>query len=75
MAAIAGNVEAQSFVGQNRALQNPDFDVVFVDTWFTIAAIGGDKVASKNKSKLEIEMTSEQIAEAESAANEWLGDR
>lgn len=76
MAALAGNAEAQNYLAQNRVLQDPtNFDKVFVDKWFTIAAMSGDKLAAKNKLSIESEMSEEQIIDAEKAANEWLSKR
>lgn len=76
MAALAGNAEAQNFLAQNKVLQDPmGFDKIFVDKWFTIAAISGDKLAEKNKTNIESEMTATQIKEADDAAKEWLAGR
>lgn len=76
MAALAGNLEAQNYLAQNRVLQSPmGFDKVFVDKWFTIAAMSGDKLAQKNKLNVENEMTAQQISKAEDAAKKWLAGR
>ncbi|MCC3859840.1 tetratricopeptide repeat protein [Pseudemcibacter aquimaris] len=73
MAANQGNVEAQKFVAQNRALNpNGNSDLVFIDTWLTIASRGGDHESTRNKEKLESSMTADQIITAEKQADEWL---
>lgn len=73
MAARQGNVEAQKFVAQNRARNTEkNSDLVFIDTWLTIASLNGDKEATRNKAKMEVNMSADQIAEAEKAAREWV---
>lgn len=74
-AANAGHIESQRFVGQNHAVKNmQNTNNVFIDTWFTIAAIGGNKEAMRNKAKIELSMSKEEIFEAEKAADKWLKD-
>lgn len=75
MAALSGNVEAQKYLAQNRVIQNPNgYDRVFVHKWFSIAAAGGSVEAEKSKSEMEADMTTDQITEARSQANEWLAN-
>lgn len=74
-AANVGHVESQRFVGQNHAVKNMEnTDVVFIDTWFSIAAKGGNKEAMRNKQKIELSMTPDEVLKAEIAAENWLKD-
>lgn len=47
-------------------------DAVFIDTWFSIAAKGGNKEAMRNKQKIELSMTPDEVSKAEMAAENWL---
>lgn len=72
-AANAGHIESQRFVGQNHAIKNMEnTDAVFIDTWFSIAAKAGNKEAMRNKQKIELSMTPDEISKAELAAENWL---
>lgn len=75
LAANSGIVEAQHFLGQNRALKHGiNLDKIFVDKWFTIAARAGNKEAMSNKHKLEIDMTADEIEAAELQAANWKSE-
>ncbi|HPF47625.1 MAG: sel1 repeat family protein [Alphaproteobacteria bacterium] len=73
MAADAGNAEAQNYLAQNRVMENPaEFDKIFVDKWFFIAAENGNPDARANQLRIEADMTGEQIKAAHAAAAEFL---
>lgn len=72
-AAEAGHAQSQRFVGQNHAEQNKEnTDNVFIATWFTIAVSNGNSEAQRNKTKIELTMTPEQISQSKQAAKVWL---
>ncbi|MBT5074801.1 MAG: sel1 repeat family protein [Kordiimonadaceae bacterium] len=76
LAAKSGIIEAQNFVGQNRAVKDGNnIDKIFVDKWFTIAAQGGNKDAMRNKQKIETSMTADEILTAEMQATNWGKER
>ena len=73
MAALAGLVEAQKYVGEAHAMANPvNTNNVYVNTWFIIAARGGNKQAEVFKKKLESNMSAENIQAAQRAADVWI---
>lgn len=75
-AAEGGIVEAQKFVGEAHAMNNPiRTDNVFVDKWFTISSLGGNRAARVFKNSLEDQMSQDEITAAEEAANVWLKGR
>ena len=72
-AAKAGHAESQRFIGQNHALQYKEKNNnILIDKWFTIAAMGGNKEAQRNKVSIERNMTPNDISLAEKAAMDWL---
>ncbi len=50
-------------------------DYVHAHMWYSLAAAGGEKVASKWRDILAEKMTPDQIAEAQKLAREWKPKR
>jgi uncharacterized protein len=73
MAAKNGLVEAQKFVAQTHALNNLlPADNIYVNKWFTIAALGGDKEAKRFKEILERQMSLSDINTSQKSAEKWF---
>ena len=73
MAAEQGNSVAQNELGrmyaEGRAVVQ---DFVLAHMWFNLSSANGDESGRKNREKVAQEMTSEQIAEAQAKAREWI---
>lgn len=47
-------------------------DLVSAHKWFNLAAMKGSRDAVRHRQEISLEMTREEIAEAQRAAREWL---
>jgi len=47
-------------------------DLIAAHKWFNLAAARGNPAAAEYRQELALEMTAEQVAEAQRAAREWL---
>jgi len=73
LAAVAGNNEAQNFMGQNIVIQNfINGDKIIADMWFIISAKNGNSDGLSNQKKIEASMTEEEILNAYKFAKNWL---
>ena len=71
-AAEQGRVEAQYNLGLMYATGlGVVRDYVLAHKWFNIAAVHGSPEARVDRSELALDMTSEEIAEAQRLAREW----
>ena len=71
-AAEQGLVEAQYNLGLMYATGHGVVrDYVLTHKWFNIAAVQGNPEARVDRSELALDMTSEEIAEAQRLAREW----
>lgn len=52
-----------------------DYDIVSAHKWFNLAAMKGNPEARVYRKELLLEMSSDQVAEAQRMAREWLSDR
>lgn len=52
-----------------------DYDIVEAHKWFNLAAMKGNGEARIYRKELLLEMTTEQVAEAQRVAREWLSSR
>jgi hypothetical protein len=47
-------------------------DLVAAHKWFNLAAMRGDREAARYRQEIALEMSGEDVAEAQRAAREWL---
>lgn len=52
-----------------------DYDIVRAHKWFNLAAMKGNGEARIYRKELLLEMTSDQVSEAQRMARQWLSDR
>ena len=52
-----------------------EYDIVEAHKWFNLAAMKGNGEARVYRKELLLEMTTEQVAEAQRIAREWLSSR
>lgn len=61
--------------GLEASLAHDDSHLVVAHKWFNLAAMQGHAEARAYRKELSLEMTSEQIAEAQRQAREYLAER
>lgn len=79
---LAGHMELAAQTGAPDALfelgmlyatgRDIDADLVTAHKWFNLAAARGNEAARTYRGELALEMSAEQIAEAQRLAREWL---
>ncbi|GGD05133.1 sel1 repeat family protein [Aquisalinus flavus] len=52
-----------------------DYDIVKAHKWFNLSAMKGNADARLYRKELLLEMTSDQVADAQRMAREWLSNR
>lgn len=52
-----------------------DYDIVKAHKWFNLAAMQGSREAMVYRKELMLEMTREQVAEAQRLAREWMAGK
>jgi len=52
-----------------------DYDIVKAHKWFNLSAMKGNPDARLYRKELLLEMTSDQVSEAQRMAREWLSNR
>lgn len=52
-----------------------DYDIVKAHKWFNLSAMKGNPDARLYRKELLLEMTTDQVAEAQRMAREWLSNR
>lgn len=73
LAAKQGNALAQSNLGFMYDMgKGVPQDNIQAHKWYSIGTVNGEELAGKNRDDIEINMTPDQIAEAQKSAMEWM---